>query len=466
METKLLNKRWKQITALVLAVILLIMALYVLLRVVFSFDILDRSGFVKLPDGVRYTDYYGKVQKGWKYIDGELYYFDPDTGYMYIGWQELDGARYYFGTDGIRATGWQEVDGKTYYLHEDGKLATGWCQIDGKTYNFTDEGAMAIGWQEVDGKRCYFSAEGTALTGWHTIEDKRYYFTADGYTLSGWQTIDNVRFMLTEEGAVVTGWYEDETGKYFFEEDGHPHNGWLEWQGKRYYCDENGAMKTGWLQLEQDTYYLQADGTMAIGKLKIDGINRFFTSKGKSILLTNRWNPVPEDYVVKLASIEGFQFDSAGRDALQQMLEDCRAAGLSVEINNTYRSKATQQRMWDRSVQKYMNSGMTREQAEKETGKDTALPGHSEHQTGLAADINGSQAVYDWLAEHCWDYGFILRYPEGHYNITGIIYEPWHFRYVGTELSLELKELGLCLEEYMDMLTAQQNTTADKGGAS
>lgn len=454
---KLLNTRSKRIAALILSVMVLICAVYCLLRFGFGLDALDRSGFRGKIGAVRYLDYYGRSQTGWQYIDGKLYYFAPENGVMATGWQEIENQRYYFGTDGVRATGWKTVDGKTYYLGDAGKMVTGWQRIDDKAYYFAEDGAMATGWHTVDGKRSYFSKEGMALTGWQKIDGKLYYFTADGYTVSGWVELDNVRFRFAEDGAAVTGWYEDETGKYFFDEDGRPHIGWLEWEGKRYYCNPEGTPVTGWLTLEQDRYYLHPDGTMAVGEVKIDGVSNFFSSQGKYVLLCNPWNPVPEDYVLQMSSIEGFQFASVGRDALQKMLEDCRAAGLTCVINNSYRSKATQQRMWDKSVAEFMKKGMTKEQAEKETGKTTAIPGHSEHQTGLGVDLNGSQALYDWLAEHCWEYGFILRYPDNKIDITGIIYEPWHFRYVGTELSLEIKELGITLEEYMANLTTPAN---------
>ena len=91
-----------------------------------------------------------------------------------------------------------------------------------------------------------------------------------------------------------------------------------------------------------------------------------------------------------------------------------------------------------------------------EAAKDwVALPGTSEHQLGLAVDINAdvtlstSEEVYDWFAKHAHEYGFILRYPEGKEDITGISYEPWHFRYVGLEAAQEIYAQGLCLEEYI-----------------
>ncbi len=79
-----------------------------------------------------------------------------------------------------------------------------------------------------------------------------------------------------------------------------------------------------------------------------------------------------------------------------------------------------------------------------------ALPGTSEHQLGLCADINGKGVdSVPWLVEHCWEYGFILRFPGEKSDITGIIYEPWHFRYVGTRVSIPMRDNGLCLEEYL-----------------
>lgn len=451
-KTRLLDTRTKKIIALVLASIILLAAVYSLLRFGFSIDVLDRSGWTTRHGNTRYQDYFGRPQLGWQYIENNLYYFDTD-GNMATGWREVDGDRYYFGADGIRAVGWQTVDNTTYYLGENGKAVTGWQQLNGKRYLFTDTGAMATGWQELNGHRSYFSQEGMALTGWQSIDDKYYYFTEEGYALSGAVEVDGVLCRFASDGAALTGWYTDEAGKYYLNEKGQPHTGPLEVDGKRYYFGENGAMATGWVTDGNDKYYLNADGTMAIGEAEIDGTTHFFTSKGKWVLLANPWNPVPEDYVVKLVSIEGYRFDSIGRDALQKMMDDCRAAELTCKINNTYRSKATQQNMWNRSVNKYMAQGMTLEEAEAKTGESTAIPGHSEHQTGLAVDIDGSEETYAWLAEHCWDYGFILRYPANKIDITGIIYEPWHFRYVGTELSLELKELGVTMEEYLESIT-------------
>ena len=456
-KVQFLNIRTKRIIVLVLSALLLLSSVYCLLRFGFGIDILDRSGLVVESGSVRYLNYSGRAKTGWQYIDGKLHYFNPKSGEMASGWQEIDGSRYYFDSVGVRATGWQELDDQIYYLDAAGKMVTGWQTIEESSYYFDQDGAMRTGWQMRDGKRSYFAQDGVALTGWQKLAGKLYYFDDEGFAVTGWQELDSVRYRFAEDGAAVTGWYEDETGKYFFDMDSHPYSGWLDWEEQTYYCNSDGTLYTGWMTEDQDRYYFKPDGTMTKGEIIIDGVSYFFTSKGKYVLMCNPWHAVPEDYQLQLAMVNGYQFDSTAQYALMKMLDDCYAAGYVCTINNTYRSKSTQQYMWDRSVANYMAAGMTKAQAEAETGKTTAIPGHSEHQTGLAVDLNGSQAVYDWLGEHCWEYGFILRYPDDKIDITGIIYEPWHFRYVGTELSLEIRDLGgITLEEYIDSLTPEE----------
>lgn len=169
-----------------------------------------------------------------------------------------------------------------------------------------------------------------------------------------------------------------------------------------------------------------------------------------NLLLVNEWNAIPDTFEVETAEVEdGYVVDERICDALKEMIEDCRDAGYSPKIISTFRTRETQQYLYDHTANK----------------SDTALPGHSEHECGLAADIidAGSAGWSDplideqedmpaqkWLMEHCQDYGFILRYPKEKEKITGIIYEPWHYRYVGKEHAKEIMEKGLCLEEYIE----------------
>ena len=167
------------------------------------------------------------------------------------------------------------------------------------------------------------------------------------------------------------------------------------------------------------------------------------------LILVNPWNEIPEGYDIETAEIEGgYVADARIKDALKEMLADCREAGYSPRIVSTFRTRETQQYLYDHTANK----------------ADTALPGHSEHECGLAADIidvdsiGWSDPLIDaqedmpaqkWLMEHCQDYGFILRYPKDKEEITGIVYEPWHYRYVGKEHAAIIMENGLCLEEYL-----------------
>jgi hypothetical protein len=280
-----------------------------------------------------------------------------------------------------------------------------------------------------------------------------------GAVSTGWVDTPEGRFYLDEEGYPAAGWTDTPEGRCFLNEKGQPATGWMEIDGKRYHFGDTGLMTLGWLEQDGDRYYFKEDGTMAIGKVDVDGTARFFTSAGKYVVLVNKWNPVPEDYQVELVKYEGHQISTQCHDQLVAMIENIKSLGY-YKVTNIYRSQEDQQAIWDRRYNNYLLSGYSQEVALEEVSKSVSVPGTSEHQLGLAVDIDGVPAVHGWLAEHSWEYGFIVRYPEGKSDITGILYEPWHFRYVGVELAKELYELGLCMEEYMDMLTAQNNSPA------
>ena len=179
------------------------------------------------------------------------------------------------------------------------------------------------------------------------------------------------------------------------------------------------------------------------------------------LTLVNADNPLTNDYSPKLKSLtSGHKFDERAIDQLNAMLSAMRAQGLSPVVCSAYRTVEYQRTLFNNQVERQMTKGLSREQAEIEARKSVAYPGTSEHNLGLAADIvsinyqllNDTQAdtpEMKWLFEHCHEYGFILRYPKDKTDITGIIYEPWHFRYVGKETATEIMESDLCLEEYL-----------------
>lgn len=180
-----------------------------------------------------------------------------------------------------------------------------------------------------------------------------------------------------------------------------------------------------------------------------------------ALTLVNAGNPLPDDYSPELNTIyNGLNFDTRAVEQLNAMLAAMEDEGLSPVVCSAYRTREYQQTLFDNQVSKQMADGLDREQAEIEARRYVAYPGTSEHELGLAADIvsAGYQLLDDaqadtaeikWLYENGWRYGFILRYPKGKEDITGVTYEPWHFRYVGEEAAKKITDGNLCLEEFL-----------------
>ena len=177
--------------------------------------------------------------------------------------------------------------------------------------------------------------------------------------------------------------------------------------------------------------------------------------------LVSAAHPLPEDFEVpELTKLKGgHAIDSLVYPALQQMMDDCRAAGLNPVICSSYRTHDKQEELFRKKVNTLRKQGYSQEEAETEAARWVARPGTSEHETGLAVDIvdksyqlldekQEQTPVQQWLMAHCAEYGFILRYPVEKSDLTGIGYEPWHYRYVGVEAAKAITEQGLCLEEY------------------
>ena len=179
------------------------------------------------------------------------------------------------------------------------------------------------------------------------------------------------------------------------------------------------------------------------------------------LILVNKQNPVPDDFEVKLSNInESQSADSRIIGDIYKLIDAASDDGVDLMICSAYRSYERQKNLFNNKINKLMAEGMTYLEAYKVGSMNVTVPGTSEHHLGLALDIlTGSYTKMDdgfgetkagkWLAENAQDYGFILRYPKGKEEITGIVYEPWHFRYVGREYARDITERGVCLEEYL-----------------
>ena len=206
---------------------------------------------------------------------------------------------------------------------------------------------------------------------------------------------------------------------------------------------------SGLLQYPTAGHYVQADSYQGGGEAPWN------------LLLVNDWNPLPAGYDsdVTFSTVSGGkQVDSRIIDAVNRMLND--AAAYDLAVVSAYRPKEEQDVLYWRKVKQYTDKGYSDLEAQKVGGTIVKRPGFSEHNCGLAMDVGGSgdytleqtfanTPAYAWLIEHCADYGFILRFPQGKEDITGVIYEPWHYRYVGEEAARYIMDNDLCLEEYL-----------------
>ena len=185
-------------------------------------------------------------------------------------------------------------------------------------------------------------------------------------------------------------------------------------------------------------------------------------------LLVNRENPLTEDYAVQTREIicngqkTGKQFDVRAIDNLEEMLTAAADAGYPLIVRSAHRTISYQKMLYSNKVKQYLDMGYSQSAAETEAGKWVAVPGTSEHNLGLVVDIVNvgyegeldqyfeDSAHFTWLVENCADYGFILRYPKTKEAVTGIVYEPWHYRYVGEEVAHYIMDNDLTLEEYWE----------------
>lgn len=184
-------------------------------------------------------------------------------------------------------------------------------------------------------------------------------------------------------------------------------------------------------------------------------------ANSRFLMLVNYDNPLPEDYTPDLTPVaDNMMIDSGITDAYNRLIEEAKKDGVKIYPVSAFRSQKTQEKLFKNRVDRTLaeSPGISSEEATEKSSTIVAKPGTSEHQTGLAVDFNSVEDNFagtkeaKWLEENACKFGFILRYPKDKTEITRVIYEPWHYRYIGTEHAARIKETGMCFEEYIEYL--------------
>ncbi len=189
---------------------------------------------------------------------------------------------------------------------------------------------------------------------------------------------------------------------------------------------------------------------------------KLFDGTDWRLVLINKQHPIPENYEFTLGNLTNtMRCDERIIQDLVLMMQAAKEDGANLRIASPYRNDDRQTYLFNKKIDSYMRSGYSYMEAYKLASQAVTVPGASEHQVGLAIDFNTDTHVYldeafentkegKWLHDHCADFGFILRYPKHKEPVTGIEYEPWHFRYVGKEAAKIIMSEEICLEEFWD----------------
>lgn len=356
-----------------------------------------KGAFKAKQETTTQTDTSSATTSGWVKQDGAWYYFDGNGNPVKNAWQ----GSYYLKSDGKMAQSEWIYDSSYqawYYLKSDGSYARNAWQ---GAYYLKSNGKMAQGEWVYDSSYqawYYLKSDGKMAKGEWIYDDSYqawYYLKSDGsYAYSTWQ------------------------GNYYLKSDGKMAvNEWID--GGRYYVDATGLWKAN---------------------SKVSNKGSYYSLQGKydEIIVANKHYPMSKDYYPGE--------NATAKAAFLKLIAQMKEEGYAISDNYSgFRSYATQAQLY----QSYVN-----QEGQAAADRYSARPGYSEHQTGLAFDVIGTdgQLVEDagaaqWLLDHAPDYGFVVRYPRGKESVTGYMHEEWHLRYIGKEAK-EIAASGLTLEEY------------------
>lgn len=193
-----------------------------------------------------------------------------------------------------------------------------------------------------------------------------------------------------------------------------------------------------------------------VNKREVTDFSQWNKTCPPELIIVNKDNAIPKGYNVDVKVCRGKEIGILASEKLEEMIQCAAKEGIVLWISSGYRSVKYQGKLFDRQVQREMAKGNSQDKAEKLAQTIVARPGMSEHNTGLAVDFNGVRddfyktKEYKWLMDHAAEFGFIERYQEKWTDKTGVMYEPWHFRYVGVDYAAKIKESNLCLESYVE----------------
>ena len=357
------------------------------------------------------------------------------------GWVQKDGVWYYYDEQGNPVTNtWKG----SYYLKSDGKMAQSEWVYDASYqswYYLKSDGSYARNeWQG----SYYFKSNGKmAQSEWiyDASYQSWYYLKSDGsYARNEWQG----SYYLKSNGKMAQSeWVYDASYQswYYLKSDGsYARN---EWQGS-YYLKSNGKMAVNeWV--DGGRYYVDGSGlwnSNSDSNTKVTNKGLYYSVQGKydEILVVNKHYPLSKDY--------NPGENPTAKAAFLKLIAQMQKEGYAVSNNYSgFRSYATQAKLY----QSYVNR-----EGQAAADRYSARPGYSEHQTGLAFDVIGTnghlvedESAAQWLLDHAADYGFVVRYLKGKESVTGYMHEEWHLRYVGKEAK-EIAASGLTLEEYYE----------------
>jgi len=257
--------------------------------------------------------------------------------------------------------------------------------------------------------------------------------------------------------------YEDDTISFADQKEGRPFFAEEEWKES---LDSHGTYAEYQYSLSEilDEDELSEMQTEEKADNTAETAGGFFADDWKLILI-NKQHPLPDDYELSLGNIKTIKgtmkCDERIIEDLLAMMQNAGQEGVTLAICSPYRDLNYQEGLFNRKIENYMKKGMSYMEAYTLASQAVTVPGASEHQAGLAFDIISNDYVMldegfaetkagQWLSEHSCEYGFILRYPKGKEDITGIEFEPWHFRYVGREAAEIINKEGITLEEFWD----------------